>query len=224
MLAGEHDLFEMLHDSFVKNKSIGIYDGAYKDVAPTAGREWSGRCPDRCRVSFERCNPVDTDTDSCKHMPDGVPLNQRVGKAQRCTGPAQQHDDGSKPEDAERNEHGFPPVIEARGPGRDQLPSCDSRHRHHCQRRVQRVADPRMQQLSCEENYRRNRPSDQDLAFTPPGSASQLQCNDQGQKSGNRPIVQPIRHRPTGTVKAEAADPHQNHDGGKRPEEYRRGS
>jgi hypothetical protein len=40
LLAGEHDLLEMFCDSIVKNKSIGIYDGAYKCVALATGREW----------------------------------------------------------------------------------------------------------------------------------------------------------------------------------------
>ena len=45
LLAGEHDLLEMFCDSIVKNKSIGIYDGAYKCVALATGREWVRQTP-----------------------------------------------------------------------------------------------------------------------------------------------------------------------------------
>ena len=40
LLAQERDLLELFSDSIVKNKSIGIYDGAYKCVALATGQEW----------------------------------------------------------------------------------------------------------------------------------------------------------------------------------------
>ena len=40
LLAREHDLLEMYCDSIVRNKSIGIYDGAYRCVALATGRTW----------------------------------------------------------------------------------------------------------------------------------------------------------------------------------------
>jgi hypothetical protein len=45
LLAGEHDLLEMFCDSIVKNKGIGIYDGAYKCVALATGRDWVRETP-----------------------------------------------------------------------------------------------------------------------------------------------------------------------------------
>jgi hypothetical protein len=41
LLAQERDLLELFCDSIVKNKSIGIYDGAYKCVALATGQEWA---------------------------------------------------------------------------------------------------------------------------------------------------------------------------------------
>lgn len=40
LLVGETDLMEMYCESIVKNKSIGIYDGAYKCVELATGRRW----------------------------------------------------------------------------------------------------------------------------------------------------------------------------------------
>jgi hypothetical protein len=40
LLTREHDLMELFCDSIVKNKSIGIYDGAYKCVELATGRRW----------------------------------------------------------------------------------------------------------------------------------------------------------------------------------------
>ncbi len=40
LLTREHDLLEMYCDSIVKNKRIGIYDGAYKCVELATGRRW----------------------------------------------------------------------------------------------------------------------------------------------------------------------------------------
>ena len=45
LLAGEDDLLEMYCDSIVKNKQIGVYDGAYKCVALATGTTWE-RHPD----------------------------------------------------------------------------------------------------------------------------------------------------------------------------------
>jgi hypothetical protein len=41
LLAGDRDLLEMYCDCIVKNKRIGIYDGAYRCVALATGREFS---------------------------------------------------------------------------------------------------------------------------------------------------------------------------------------
>ena len=40
LLTQEQDLMELFCDSIVKNKSIGIYDGAYKCVELATGRKW----------------------------------------------------------------------------------------------------------------------------------------------------------------------------------------
>ena len=40
LIAKEKDLMEMFCDSIVKNKSIGLYDGAYKCVALATGTKW----------------------------------------------------------------------------------------------------------------------------------------------------------------------------------------
>jgi hypothetical protein len=40
MLVNHNDLLEMFCDCIVKNKSIGIYDGAYKCVELATGRKW----------------------------------------------------------------------------------------------------------------------------------------------------------------------------------------
>jgi hypothetical protein len=40
LLTRDNDLLEMFCDSIVKNKAIGIYDGAYKCVALATGSEW----------------------------------------------------------------------------------------------------------------------------------------------------------------------------------------
>ena len=40
LLAREHDLLEMYCGAIVRNKSIGIYDGAYRCVELATGREW----------------------------------------------------------------------------------------------------------------------------------------------------------------------------------------
>jgi hypothetical protein len=40
LLAGEDDLLTMYCDSIVKNKQIGIYDGAYRCVALATGTTW----------------------------------------------------------------------------------------------------------------------------------------------------------------------------------------
>jgi hypothetical protein len=40
LLATETDLLELFCDSIVKNKSIGIYDGAYKCVELATGKRW----------------------------------------------------------------------------------------------------------------------------------------------------------------------------------------
>ena len=40
LLTQEHDLLEMYCNSIVKNKRIGIYDGAYKCVELATGRRW----------------------------------------------------------------------------------------------------------------------------------------------------------------------------------------
>jgi hypothetical protein len=40
LLTEEEDLLELFCDSIVKNKSIGIYDGAYKCVELATGRKW----------------------------------------------------------------------------------------------------------------------------------------------------------------------------------------
>ena len=40
LLSGEEDLMEMYCEAIVKNKSIGIYDGAYKCVALATGTTW----------------------------------------------------------------------------------------------------------------------------------------------------------------------------------------
>ena len=43
LIAGENDLLEMFCDCIVKNKRIGIYDGAYKCVALATGTTWERR-------------------------------------------------------------------------------------------------------------------------------------------------------------------------------------
>ena len=45
LLAEEHDLLEMFCSSIVKNKSIGIYDGAYKCVEMATGRRFERGAP-----------------------------------------------------------------------------------------------------------------------------------------------------------------------------------
>ena len=40
LLTEEQDLMELFCDSIVKNKSIGVYDGAYKCVELATGRKW----------------------------------------------------------------------------------------------------------------------------------------------------------------------------------------
>jgi hypothetical protein len=45
LIAGETDLMHLFCDSIVKNKRIGIYDGAYRSVALATGCEWR-RAPD----------------------------------------------------------------------------------------------------------------------------------------------------------------------------------
>jgi len=40
LLTDEHDLLELFCESIVKNKSIGVYDGAYKCVELATGKEW----------------------------------------------------------------------------------------------------------------------------------------------------------------------------------------
>ena len=41
MLANHNDLLEMYCECIVKNKSIGIYDGAYKCVELATGKKWT---------------------------------------------------------------------------------------------------------------------------------------------------------------------------------------
>jgi hypothetical protein len=41
LLARQEDLMSLYCDSIVKNKQIGIYDGAYKSVALATGTNWS---------------------------------------------------------------------------------------------------------------------------------------------------------------------------------------
>ena len=43
LIALEDDLLEMFCDCIVKNKHIGIYDGAYKCVALATGTKWERR-------------------------------------------------------------------------------------------------------------------------------------------------------------------------------------
>jgi hypothetical protein len=40
LIAGEHDLMRLYCDSIVRNKQIGIYDGAYHSVALATGTTW----------------------------------------------------------------------------------------------------------------------------------------------------------------------------------------
>ena len=40
LMTRETDLMELFCDSIVKNKQIGIYDGAYKCVELATGRKW----------------------------------------------------------------------------------------------------------------------------------------------------------------------------------------
>jgi hypothetical protein len=40
LITQENDLLEMFCDSIVRNKQIGIYDGAYKCVALATGTTW----------------------------------------------------------------------------------------------------------------------------------------------------------------------------------------
>lgn len=45
LLTREHDLLELFCDSIVRNKQIGIYDGAYKSVALATGTTWERPLP-----------------------------------------------------------------------------------------------------------------------------------------------------------------------------------
>jgi hypothetical protein len=40
MLVNHNDLLALFCESIVKNKSIGIYDGAYNCVALATGKKW----------------------------------------------------------------------------------------------------------------------------------------------------------------------------------------
>ncbi|MGB5168935.1 MAG: hypothetical protein WBN35_04440 [Acidimicrobiia bacterium] len=46
LIAGEEDLLRMYCDSIIKNKHIGIYDGAYHSVALATGTTWERPAPD----------------------------------------------------------------------------------------------------------------------------------------------------------------------------------
>ena len=46
LIAGEEDLLRMYCDSIIKNKHIGIYDGAYHSVALATGTTWERPTPD----------------------------------------------------------------------------------------------------------------------------------------------------------------------------------
>jgi hypothetical protein len=41
LIAGEQDLMRMYCDSIIKNKQIGIYDGAYHSVALATRTTWA---------------------------------------------------------------------------------------------------------------------------------------------------------------------------------------
>ncbi len=46
LLAGERDLMDLYCDAIVRNKHIGVYDGAYRCVAAATGQEWRREPPD----------------------------------------------------------------------------------------------------------------------------------------------------------------------------------
>jgi hypothetical protein len=41
LMVNQNDILQLFCDCIVKNKSIGIYDGAYKCVELATGRKWS---------------------------------------------------------------------------------------------------------------------------------------------------------------------------------------
>jgi hypothetical protein len=45
LIAGEQDLMRMYCDSIIKNKQVGIYDGAYHSVALATGTTWERPAP-----------------------------------------------------------------------------------------------------------------------------------------------------------------------------------
>ena len=53
-LTREEDLLTMYADGIVKNKAIGIYDGAYKSVALATGTVWQRPIPDAPPVAHRQ--------------------------------------------------------------------------------------------------------------------------------------------------------------------------